>query len=112
MRHQRSNYELKLNLDTCKACGLCVKRCPVDAMIPGEATAASPNTADSSDQKALKKPVHVPEKCIGCGVCAHKCPTQSIALVRRETEEDIAETLSELGLRMLLERGVDPKKVF
>lgn len=27
-----SNYEVQINPETCKGCGLCVKRCPMDAL--------------------------------------------------------------------------------
>jgi Na+-translocating ferredoxin:NAD+ oxidoreductase subunit B len=72
-----SNYVVKVTApETCKACGLCIKRCPMDAMqlqVSAEAT------------NKFSKVVNVDTNlCIGCGVCVHKCPTQSIVLERRE----------------------------
>lgn len=72
-----SNYQLKVTSpETCKACGLCVKRCPMDA-IQLQVSAKATN-------KFWKVAEVDTERCIGCGVCVHKCPTQSIILERRE----------------------------
>ncbi len=71
-----SNYFASFNSETCKGCGLCVKRCPMEAV-----------TLEASD-KAINKLGKIaalsPDDCIGCGVCAYKCPTKSITLQRRE----------------------------
>ena len=75
-----SNYRVKTHPATCKGCGLCVKRCPMDALrleLSGEAK-----------NKTGKVAVLDPETCIGCGVCAHKCPTNSLILQRREKTQD------------------------
>ena len=72
-----SNYKVKVTApETCKACGLCVKRCPMDAIqmqVSDEAT--------NKFHKVVKVDTDI---CIGCGVCVHKCPTDSIILERRE----------------------------
>ncbi len=75
-----SNYRVKTHPATCKGCGLCVKRCPMEALRL-EASAEAKN-------KTGKAAVLDPEKCIGCGVCAHKCPTNSLILQRREKTQD------------------------
>lgn len=72
----KSNYQVKVIPETCKACGLCVKRCPMDAI---ELRVSS--RATSKVNKAVWVDT---ELCIGCGVCVHKCPTGSIVLERRE----------------------------
>ena len=72
-----SNYKLKVSSpETCRACGLCIKRCPMDAIqmqVSEEAT--------NKWHKVVKVDTDL---CIGCGVCVHKCPTDSIILERRE----------------------------
>ncbi len=71
-----SNYQVKVTPNTCKACALCVKRCPMDAIqlrVHAEAT--------NKFRKAVSIDADV---CIGCGVCVHKCPTKSIVLEHRE----------------------------
>jgi len=71
-----SNYLVKTAPGKCKACALCVKRCPMDAIqlkVHPEA------------KNKFRKAISVdPDACIGCGVCVHKCPTGSIFLEPRE----------------------------
>lgn len=112
--HQRSNYVLEMNHDTCKACGLCARRCPMDALELKEKEDASGDDGDGRKSQARDTKVveHRPEMCIGCGVCVYKCPTQSLRLVRRETEEDIPANMSEAGYRFLSERGRDLSNLF
>ncbi len=61
-----SNYIPVVNND-CKACGICSKKCPIDAI-------------KIKDGKAVIDQ----EKCIGCGVCKRFCPTDAIKMERRE----------------------------
>ncbi len=111
VKHQRSNYRVQHNAETCKACGLCEKRCPVDA-IELRHKEADQEFEIGRKSKVSKFVAYNPDQCIGCGLCVHKCPSQSLSLVRREKEEDIPETLSELGRRFLVERGRDMSKIF
>jgi len=112
--HQRSNYMLEIDHDTCKACGLCAKRCPVDALELRDKEGVPKLDASGKKLKAkdTKEIIYHPDLCIGCGVCAYKCPTQSLKLVRRESEEDIPQNMTESGLRFLAERGRDLNKIF
>ena len=71
-----SNYKVSVNPATCKACGLCVKRCPMDAL--------QLNFSDQAANKFNKAAVVDIDLCIGCGVCVHKCPSGSLTLVRNE----------------------------
>ena len=74
-----SNYLAASNSETCNACGVCVKRCPMEA-IQLEASERATN-------KKGKVSVIDPEQCIGCGVCAFKCKTESIVLQRKEEQK-------------------------
>ena len=74
--HDVSNYRLSTTPETCKACGLCVERCPMEALRLEDSPEAS--------NKKGKVAVLDPDKCIGCGVCVYKCPTQSLILERKE----------------------------
>ncbi len=72
-----SNYKVKVNApEKCKACALCVKRCPVEAI--------QLEVSDKATNKYDKIAAIDTDICIGCGVCVHKCPTESIVLERRE----------------------------
>ena len=78
--HDISNYRVRTTAETCKACGLCVERCPMDALsLEGSSVATN---------KKGKAAMLDPDKCIGCGVCVYKCPTQALILVRREETHD------------------------
>ncbi len=74
--HDVSNYRVRTTPETCKACGLCVERCPMEAL----------RLEDSPEATNKKGKVAVldPDRCIGCGVCVYKCPTKSLILERRE----------------------------
>lgn len=64
---QKINTNYVPNIKDCKGCGICVKKCPVDAIT-------------MVDNKAVVDE----EKCIGCGVCARFCNFKAIELTRRE----------------------------
>ena len=74
--HDVSNYRVRTSPGTCKACGLCVERCPVEALRLED----SPEAANKKGKAAVLDP----ELCLGCGVCVYKCPTKSLILERRE----------------------------
>ncbi len=90
-----SNYRVRVNRDTCIGCGLCVKRCPMDALhLEDYPEAKDRVTVVAADNEKGKKELknkkgQVSEvnldHCIGCGVCAYKCPSKSLVLERKET---------------------------
>lgn len=53
--------------DTCKACGVCEKRCQMDAI-----------SYDADGKVVLDA-----GRCIGCGLCVSTCPTGSLTLERK-----------------------------
>ena len=61
-----SAFWVSLNTDTCKGCGLCIKRCQMEAL--------------HLDNKKSGLDVN---RCIGCGLCVSTCPTHSLSLVRK-----------------------------
>lgn len=58
-------YEVRVNLEWCKACGLCSWICPTKAI--------------TSDQ--MGKPVVDTLKCVGCLSCEKICPEFAIDVV-------------------------------
>jgi ferredoxin len=100
LKHHRSmdasNYVLRADPTTCKACGLCVKRCPMEALTL-EASAAATNKKGLA--AALKEGL-----CIGCGVCARTCPTKSLSLVRRDVTTDPPRDAREYSNRYFRDR--------
>lgn len=74
--HDVSNYRVRINEETCQACGLCVSRCSMGALELKD----SPQATNKKGKAAALEP----DRCIGCGVCVHKCPSESLILERRE----------------------------
>ncbi len=92
LKHSRvmdpSNYEIDVSPESCKGCGLCVKRCPMEAI--------TLQPSDRVNNKSGKSASLKPNLCIGCGVCAHKCPTGSLVLKRRARTVDPLATAQKL----------------
>lgn len=63
-----SGYSINVKMETCKACGECMKACHYGAM----------NIVEVHGKKELR---YSRELCMGCGVCTTMCPQESISLV-------------------------------
>ena len=81
-----SPFVASLNPDTCKGCGICTKRCQMEAL-------------HVDNKKASLNP----DRCIGCGLCVDTCRTRSLTLLRKPVAQqsyvpkDIIETSIKLG---------------
>jgi ferredoxin len=75
-----SNYRVLNDDEKCKACELCVSRCPMEALRLEESPEA--------DNKRGQVSAATIERCIGCGVCVYTCPVEALTLERREVTED------------------------
>jgi ferredoxin len=82
-----TDFQAVVDTDSCTGCGICVKRCQVDAV----RMKGSPPRA-----------VIGCTRCIGCGLCVPVCPAGAIRLVQREgtpappvDEEDLNDTIRE-----------------
>ncbi len=64
-----SNYYAEINREKCTGCGICTKRCQLDALIP--------------DRESKKMSID-PDRCIGCGLCVTRCPAGALRLVKKE----------------------------
>ena len=91
-----SNYRIEIKPESCKACGLCVKRCPMDAL--------QLKFSEQSENKHRKAPALDEQICLGCGVCVHKCSTDSLALVRKENISDPPENVRDYMTRFMADR--------
>jgi NAD-dependent dihydropyrimidine dehydrogenase PreA subunit len=66
-----SNFYAAVDMDTCVGCGICVKRCQVEAI----------------SVSAKKQPAAVDrDRCIGCGLCVPTCPEHAVTLVKKPVE--------------------------
>lgn len=75
-----SHYTVSVSPQTCKACGMCVEKCPMDVL--------TLDPHPMSENKKKMAPVAEKEKCLGCGVCVHACPTGSLDLIPSETSSE------------------------
>ncbi len=81
-----TSFTIKADAESCKGCGVCEKRCQMDAL-------------RMEDEKVVLDA----SRCIGCGLCVSTCPTQSLTLVRKPESEqpripkDIIATNIQLG---------------
>jgi len=62
-----SNYYAQVNMDLCNGCGVCVKRCQIEAI-----------------KIENKKSTIDLDRCIGCGNCVTKCKTNAITLFQKK----------------------------
>jgi electron transport complex protein RnfB len=91
-RGVKSNYVCTSNEGSCTLCGMCVKRCPVDAV------------------ELLEEHAYThEERCIGCGLCVSTCPAEARTLTRKPEEEiySPADTFFDTFMQMCEERGRD-----
>jgi NAD-dependent dihydropyrimidine dehydrogenase PreA subunit len=109
-----SNYRIRTTDETCIGCGLCVKRCPMEALklenIPEVKDRETWVARDDGSQKKLinktgKVSVLNPKFCIGCGVCAYKCPSKSLYLERKEVVHDPPKDGRDFMRRILTDFG-------
>ncbi len=69
-REVKSNYVCISTEELCTGCGMCVKRCPMNAV------------------KVVEEHAHTrEERCIGCGLCVSTCPASARALERKPEEK-------------------------
>jgi len=61
-----TNYIAAVTEDACSGCGICVEKCPVDAI-------------SMKDGKAIVNKI----VCLGCGVCTRFCPIESCVMETR-----------------------------
>ena len=76
--------------DTCEACGICIERCQMDALL----------------MKDDRIEIDI-DRCIGCGLCVSRCPTGSIRLVRKPDDEQskIPKNIVQTSIQLARKRG-------
>jgi NAD-dependent dihydropyrimidine dehydrogenase PreA subunit len=88
-----SNYLAAVDGDRCKACGRCVKSCPVMA-IEIQPTAFGEAAAQVDE-----------ELCLGCGVCSIACKNKAMGMKARPKRVFTPEDNMERLIRAAVERG-------
>jgi ferredoxin len=92
-----SNYIAQVSPEACSGCGLCTKKCPVEAI------QAVADVTPLAGRRACSEVIEA--RCIGCGVCATKCKTGAIKLHPRQQRVFTPETIFERIILQTLERG-------
>ncbi len=82
-----SNYYAQVNLDLCKGCETCVKRCQLQAITV-------------SDKKAK---VNL-DRCIGCGNCVATCSAKAMVLVKKDKETVPPKTHDDLYQKIMIKK--------
>lgn len=98
IEHTATNYEVELVPDSCIACGVCVKKCPMDAL----------HLIATRDIPLLDS---TQERCIGCGVCTVVCPVAAVRLVPRTEEAVPPRTTEQLHTEIARSRPNRMRKV-
>ncbi len=85
-----SPFVTGLDDSDCHGCGICTKRCPMDAI-------------DVVNKKAILNP----DRCIGCGLCVTTCPAQCLTLERKPSSEQakVPKTHIRSALKVAQARG-------
>ncbi|MFW6207618.1 MAG: ATP-binding protein [Spirochaetota bacterium] len=94
-----SNYIVQVNSELCIGCGICLARCPMEALTLEKTTASGP-----AESRAKQTAVLAPQRCIGCGVCVHSCPVNALAMHPRKGPKTPPSSAMEMYVRMLYGR--------
>lgn len=91
-----SNWLAQIDLDKCRGCKKCYRRCPADAI-----------SIVDNEGKGLRKywAIVDPEKCLGCGVCYEACRWGAHSMVPREARVFTPENTFDRMVTMAIERG-------
>jgi len=63
--------EIKINVELCKGCGLCVAQCPIANIKMSE---------EANNQGHIYPIIISKEKCTGCALCCKMCPDVAIEI--------------------------------
>jgi Pyruvate/2-oxoacid:ferredoxin oxidoreductase delta subunit len=85
----QSTYRAFIDPDECTACGTCLERCQIDAIVEGE------------DFMEVDE-----ARCIGCGLCVPTCPAEAVEMVLKEGVEAPPANMVEMSVRILQDRGL------
>jgi Pyruvate/2-oxoacid:ferredoxin oxidoreductase delta subunit len=85
----RSPYRAKVDSDLCNACGNCLERCQMNALV--------------EDDNVMEVDA---ARCIGCGLCVDACQEKAIYLEENPKVTDIASNVGELLMDIAAQRGI------
>ena len=88
-----SNFTPEIISENCSGCGICIKKCPVDAITL---------TTDTANRKIAKINY---DRCFGCGVCAKSCNKDAIQMNRRKDLMHTPKDAFDRGVHMAIDKG-------
>jgi electron transport complex protein RnfB len=86
-------YTASIDQNDCTGCGCCFARCPMKAILSGDAGSGEKACIDL-------------DKCIGCGLCVSSCPEGALSLVQRDPLPDVPKDVVEWMDKAVETRGV------
>lgn len=103
-----SDVKPKVTKDKCKACGTCIKYCPVNAITIKE-TPTPPQDMDGHENRpdslfSNKIAVINYDLCIGCAECTISCPNSAIKVNWGSTSEKLQEKIVEYTYAVLKDK--------
>ncbi len=90
-----TNYYAVIEKDKCSGCGICIKRCQMNAI-----TRIDKNTV-----------ILNPARCIGCGLCVTKCKKQAVTLKKKSKKTRPPMNIELLYLTILKRRSGKKKMI-
>lgn len=94
VRFFATNYYARIDTASCTGCGVCVKRCQMDAII-----------ADGKTFRVDR------DRCIGCGLCVTRCKPKAAGLIRKDKATVPPMNTEILYLSILKERAGRKKMI-
>ena len=85
----QSTYRAVIDPDECTACGTCLERCQITAIVEGD------------DYMEVDE-----ARCIGCGLCVPTCPADAVVMAPKEGVEAPPANVVEMNVRILQDRGL------
>jgi NAD-dependent dihydropyrimidine dehydrogenase PreA subunit len=91
---KRDRGQLRMDIDECKGCGLCVEACPPKVIHLGEGL----------NRYGYRTAIYAGAGCTGCGICFLACPEPgAITVLRRTTPKAAQSDRSNSDLRAAME---------
>ncbi|MCX6626423.1 MAG: 4Fe-4S dicluster domain-containing protein [Candidatus Solibacter sp.] len=84
-----ANFQAAMDADVCDACGVCLSRCQMDALL---------------DEDGDGRPAVDRARCIGCGLCVSTCPSGALRLVENPQQKVPPDDTRALYMQLLQER--------
>jgi NAD-dependent dihydropyrimidine dehydrogenase PreA subunit len=90
-----SPFIVSVNDEKCVGCGVCLKRCQMQAL--------------SIEEKKVQLDIN---RCIGCGLCVSTCPTGALTLLRKSKQDQpyVPKGYIDRTLRQIRARGKEPTR--